>query len=201
MPTGGGAPRPNPPQPPRPAPAAPWAHGTEATAAPFAYRSGIPNVTLQANLSGNIGDPLSELASMMQEDSPPAEPEEPHEVDRHIAGDITYVMFSDGAVEVQTRDGAQRFASLQALREAAAAQGIDAHEGRAVGGKPAGARRVISRAAKRSPCFLSRSACNATARSFFSARMAAGISHFGSRLRNPSSFRANSAEIASASAP
>ena len=122
MPTGGGAPRPNPPQPPRPAPAAPWAHGTEATAAPFAYRSGIPKVTLQANLSGNIGDPLSELASMMQEDSPPAEPEEPHEVDRHIAGDITYVMFSDGAVEVQTRDGAQRFASLQALREAAAAQ-------------------------------------------------------------------------------
>ncbi len=124
MPTGGGTPRPNPPQPPRPAPAAPWAHGTEATAAPFAYRSGIPNVTLQANLSGNIGDPLSELASMMQEDSPPAEPEEPHEVDRHIAGDITYVMFSDGAVEVQTRDGARRFASLQALREAAAAQGM-----------------------------------------------------------------------------
>ena len=45
-------------------------------------------------------------------------------IDRHVAGDITYVMFSDGAVEVRSPDGgAQRFASIQALREAAAAEG------------------------------------------------------------------------------
>ena len=60
---------------------------------------------------------------MMREDSPAARPDEPYEVDRYEAGDIIYVMFSDGAVEVRTANGAQRFASLQALREASATQG------------------------------------------------------------------------------
>jgi hypothetical protein len=125
-PTGGGAPRPNPPPPIRPAPAAPApaAKPTESAAAPFAYRSGIPNVTLQANLSEKGGVPLANLGGGIVKDSSPPKPEEPHEVDRHVAGDITYVMFSDGAVEVRTANGAQRFASLQALREAAAAQGF-----------------------------------------------------------------------------
>jgi hypothetical protein len=45
---------------------------------------------------------------------------EPVEVDRYASGDITYVMFSDGAVEVRTPDGAQRYASLAELRAEAA---------------------------------------------------------------------------------
>jgi outer membrane biosynthesis protein TonB len=47
---------------------------------------------------------------------------EPQEVDRYQSGDITYVMFSDGAVEVRTSNGAQRFASLAELRAQAAQQ-------------------------------------------------------------------------------
>ena len=47
---------------------------------------------------------------------------EPREVDRYEFGDITYVMFSDGAVEVRTSNGAQRFASLAELRAQAAQQ-------------------------------------------------------------------------------
>ena len=47
---------------------------------------------------------------------------EPREVDRYESGEITYVMFSDGAVEVRTSNGAQRFASLAELRAQAAQQ-------------------------------------------------------------------------------
>jgi hypothetical protein len=77
-------------------------------------------VSVNTGASENVGDPLSELAAFVEEASPPAKPEEPHEVDRYEADDIVYVMFSDGAVEVRTANGAQRFASLQALRDAAA---------------------------------------------------------------------------------
>lgn len=47
---------------------------------------------------------------------------EPREVDRYESGGITYVMFSDGAVEVRTSNGAQRFTSLAELRAQAAQQ-------------------------------------------------------------------------------
>ena len=47
---------------------------------------------------------------------------EPREVDRYEFGEITYVMFSDGAVEVRTLNGSQRFASLAELRAQAAQQ-------------------------------------------------------------------------------
>ena len=123
---GGGGPRPNPPPPIRPAPAAPAANATEAAAAPFApERGGLGayNMSVEVNFSGEVGDPLSGLAAMMREDSPAAKPEEPHEVDRYESGDIVYVMFSDGAVEVRGPDGVQRFPSLKALQEAAARQG------------------------------------------------------------------------------
>jgi hypothetical protein len=54
----------------------------------------------------------------------PEEPSgaEPQEVDRYQSGEITYVMFSDGAVEVRTSNGSQRFASLAELRAQAAQQ-------------------------------------------------------------------------------
>lgn len=42
--------------------------------------------------------------------------EEPTEVDRYTAGDATYVMMSDGSVEVRGPEGAQRYPSLAALR-------------------------------------------------------------------------------------
>ena len=41
---------------------------------------------------------------------------EPVEVDHYTAGDSTYVMYSDGSVEVRTPQGAQRYESLEALR-------------------------------------------------------------------------------------
>ena len=43
---------------------------------------------------------------------------EVEEVDRYSAGDTTYVMFSDGSVEVRKPTGSQRFPSLAALRAA-----------------------------------------------------------------------------------
>jgi hypothetical protein len=54
---------------------------------------------------------------------PAAEDNESEEVDRYVSGDTTYVMFADGAVEVSTPDGAQRYASLAELRAQAAARG------------------------------------------------------------------------------
>jgi len=54
-------------------------------------------------------------------DPAPNQPAESVEVDSYNAGDITYVMFSDGAVEVRRATGAaERYASLAELRERAA---------------------------------------------------------------------------------
>ncbi|PPD43055.1 MAG: hypothetical protein CTY15_11175 [Methylocystis sp.] len=54
-----------------------------------------------------------------------SEPEEETglvEVDRYTAGDETYVMLSDGSVEVRNAEGSQRYPSLEALRAEAAAR-------------------------------------------------------------------------------
>jgi type IV secretion system protein VirD4 len=148
-PTGGGAPRPNPPPPIRPAPAAPAAKPTETAAAPFAptgnagapvevevFDEGGVNCILYSDASvgaitatgitryESLGAFRRAQASAPAADTRQEPEEEPREVNRHVAGDITYVMFSDGAVEVRNADGAQRFASLQALRKAAAAAGM-----------------------------------------------------------------------------
>ncbi len=42
---------------------------------------------------------------------------EPTEVDRYTAGDRTYIMMSDGSVEVQSAGGSERYASLAELKE------------------------------------------------------------------------------------
>lgn len=47
---------------------------------------------------------------------------DPAEVDRYESGETTYVMFSDGSVEVRTPLGARRYASLGELRAQAAQQ-------------------------------------------------------------------------------
>lgn len=54
-----------------------------------------------------------DFASMIDIASPA---EEPVEVDRYTAGDATYVMMSDGSVEVRSAAGMQRYPSLAALR-------------------------------------------------------------------------------------
>lgn len=55
--------------------------------------------------------PRPDFSSLLK---PPLE--EPSEVDRYTAGDATYVMMSDGSVEVRSPAGAQRYPSLAALR-------------------------------------------------------------------------------------
>lgn len=46
----------------------------------------------------------------------------PTEVDRYMAGDAEYVMFSDGSVEVRSGGYTQRYESLAALRREAASR-------------------------------------------------------------------------------
>ncbi|MCC3244126.1 hypothetical protein LG047_02115 [Methylocystis sp. WRRC1] len=48
--------------------------------------------------------------------------EEPTEVDRYTAGEATYVMYSDGSVEMRTATGSERFSSLAELRAVADAR-------------------------------------------------------------------------------
>jgi hypothetical protein len=80
----------------------------------------------QAPLATVPAAPLTTETDSEREAEAPAADEssgaEPQEVDRYESGDITYVMFSDGAVEVRTSNGAQRFASLAELRAQAAQQ-------------------------------------------------------------------------------
>jgi len=60
-----------------------------------------------------------------REEAPPSQPpqaEEPHEIERYQAGGLTYVMYSDGSVELRSEAGGQRFASLEELRAVLAAQ-------------------------------------------------------------------------------
>jgi hypothetical protein len=71
--------------------------------------------------------PTASPATESEREAEAPAPEEPsgaeaQEVDRYQSGEITYVMFSDGAVEVRTSNGAQRFASLAELRAQAAQQ-------------------------------------------------------------------------------
>jgi hypothetical protein len=56
--------------------------------------------------------PLSQILKSLRE--PP--PEAPKEVDRYEAGGSTYIMMSDGSVEVHGPDGRHRYPSLAALR-------------------------------------------------------------------------------------
>jgi len=54
----------------------------------------------------------------MERPQTPSVQGEGEEVDRYSAGDTTYIMFSDGSVEVRKATGSQRFPSLAALRAA-----------------------------------------------------------------------------------
>jgi hypothetical protein len=54
----------------------------------------------------------------------PAAPEPPTEVDRYSSGGATYVMMSDGSVEVHGPNGVKRYASLAILKAEAALQSL-----------------------------------------------------------------------------
>lgn len=85
----------------------------------------------QASAPSIVTDPAPASA-----DAPPAPPkptvtskpleapvemrvDEATEVDRYAAGDATYVMYSDGSVEMRTATGSERYGSLAELRAAA----------------------------------------------------------------------------------
>lgn len=51
---------------------------------------------------------------------PQPQPQEPTEVDRYVAGDATYIMMSDGSVEVHSPGGKERYPTLAALKAEAA---------------------------------------------------------------------------------
>jgi len=129
-------PAPSRPQPPRrPTPSAPAAPQPAAArpAAPVVVPKPAPRPpappfvarTAPATPTARPAAPASKPAPQPVAAAP--EPDEPaevtvYEVDRYESGDITYVMFSDGAVEVRTGQGTQRFASLAELRAQVAQQ-------------------------------------------------------------------------------
>jgi len=113
---------PSPPTPPRrPTPSAPAAPQPAARTAP---ERGHATPTARPAAPARKPAPQPVAAAPAAAAPKPDEPAEGnvYEVDRHEAGDITYVMFSDGAVEVRTAQGTQRFASLAELRAQAAQQ-------------------------------------------------------------------------------
>jgi len=65
-------------------------------------------------------EPLSRGTT--QAPPPPPQAEEPREIERYQAGGLTYVMYSDGSVELRSEAGAQRFSSLEELRTVLATQ-------------------------------------------------------------------------------
>ena len=104
--------QPPPQAPPAPTPTPPLVQTPPAQQAPLAVAPSAPPPPPAREPEQEAEAPAAEVASAA----------EPREVDRYESGDITYVMFSDGAVEVRTSNGAQRFASLAELRAQAAQQ-------------------------------------------------------------------------------
>ncbi|HEY8137766.1 MAG TPA: hypothetical protein VIF61_07980 [Methylocystis sp.] len=104
--------QPSPQAPPAPTPAPALAQTPPAQQAPPAAAPAAP-------IASPATEPEREAEAPAPEEPSGAEPQE---VDRYQSGEITYVMFSDGAVEVRTSNGSQRFASLAELRAQAAQQ-------------------------------------------------------------------------------
>lgn len=63
----------------------------------------------------DAASPVSSPRSARQREAP-REPAPPVEVDRYVSGEATYVMYSDGSVDMQTYEGSRRYQSLAALR-------------------------------------------------------------------------------------
>ncbi len=71
---------------------------------------------------GEAPEPLSRATLPSSPPPSPLAAEEPHEIERYQAGGLTYVMYSDGSVELRSEAGAQRFSSLEELRAVLATQ-------------------------------------------------------------------------------
>jgi hypothetical protein len=52
----------------------------------------------------------------------PSQAEEPHEVDCYQSGGLTYVIYSNGEVELRSEQGSRRFSSIEELRAVVATQ-------------------------------------------------------------------------------
>lgn len=91
-------------------PAAPLATEEAARAETWASPSPTKAEPPKAEVGG-AEPPRPDFASFLRPSA-----EEPTEVDRYTAGGATYVMMSDGSVEVRGPEGAQRYPSLAALR-------------------------------------------------------------------------------------
>ncbi len=110
----------------RPSPSAPAPRAPPARVAELRPLSDLEDMELPP-VSHPAGDPFKDLVLEEDHESRHAESdttvaeeppifEEPTEVDRYHSGDTTYVMFSDGSVEVRRGDSAERYASLAELR-------------------------------------------------------------------------------------
>jgi len=66
--------------------------------------------------------PIARLRPQAAAPPPPPKVDEPREIERYQSGALTYVMYSDGSVELRSETGAQRFSSLEELRAVLATQ-------------------------------------------------------------------------------
>lgn len=67
-------------------------------------------------------DPAPSPAQFYPETETASDPEAPTELDRYTAGEATYVMFSDGSVEVHAQSEVRRYPTIAALRAEAGVQ-------------------------------------------------------------------------------
>lgn len=111
------APQPSPRQEPKPVPAT----GPETPRKAPLRKSYLTFKTETPRASEPV-DPAGKETGAGPSDAQERSLREPKEVDRYESGGVTYVMFSNGEVEVRTLEGAQRYPSLEELR-AQAAQG------------------------------------------------------------------------------
>jgi hypothetical protein len=112
--------------PPPPAPAGPE-FAPEEPPAPIPEATSAPEPVSAEAVASEVAAVAAQFASEIaprfaarprfKGAAPPPGPDEPRKVDTYRSGDLTYVMFSDGSVEVHAPTGAQRYASLAELRE------------------------------------------------------------------------------------
>ena len=78
--------------------------------------------TKRASKPSYATDPAPASAQFYPETETASDPEAPTELDRYTAGEATYVMFSDGSVEVHAQSEVRRYPTIAALRAEAGVQ-------------------------------------------------------------------------------
>ncbi len=82
----------------------------------------VGSAAMRISKTSYATDPASASAQRYPESETAPVPEAPTELDRYTAGDETYVMFSDGSVEVHAQTGVRRYPTIAALRAEAGAR-------------------------------------------------------------------------------